>query len=84
MRPTPAHLPDELLTPVCLEFGMRSPHEMNPAERATAQLIARARMNPNPKVSRPVARPRAVTSKPVSTMPAISTKCLAANDLDKE
>lgn len=84
MRPTPAHLPDELLVQVSLDFGMRSPHEMNPAERATAQLIARARMNPNPKVSRPIYRPRAVAVKSVSAMPAISTKCLAANDLDKE
>ena len=84
MRPTPAHLPDELLTPVCLEFGMRSPHEMNPAERATAQLIARARMNPNPKVSRPVARPRAVANAFPSARPAVDRKCLAANDLDKE
>ena len=84
MRPTPAHLPDELLVQVCRDFGMRSPHEMNPAERATAQFIARARMNPNPKVSRPAYRPRAVISKYVSEMPAISTKCLAANDLDRE
>jgi hypothetical protein len=65
---------------------MRPPKELNPAERATAQLIARARQHPNPRGR------RFVRSLPSSGSQAafgfdehcVDIKRRAANDLDEE
>lgn len=76
---------DAMLASKLPEYGIDGePSKICSALRAIAVARIRAELHPNPKVLRAAPRPRAAFSKPVSTMPVISTKCLAANDLDEE
>jgi hypothetical protein len=76
---------DAMLASKLPEYGIDGePNKICSALRAIAVARIRAELHPNPKVARPAARTRAALVKPFPAMPAISTKCLAANDLDKE
>lgn len=86
MRPTPIRLPDELLMRAAPQFVDGAPDAAiaNPAQRAALQAAVRAQLHPNTKVLHVAHRARAAVSKPFFAKPVISTKCLAANDLDEE
>jgi Arc/MetJ family transcription regulator len=76
---------DAMLANKLPEYGIDGePSKICSALRAIVVARIRAELHPNPKVSRPMPRPRAVVNAFVSTRPAVDRKCLAANDLDEE
>ncbi|MFM0243828.1 hypothetical protein [Paraburkholderia sediminicola] len=76
---------DAMLARKLPEYGIDGePSKICGALRAIAVARIRAELHPNPKVARPMPRPRAVASAFVSPRPAVDRKCLAANDLDEE
>ncbi|MFP3564731.1 hypothetical protein [Paraburkholderia sp. SIMBA_030] len=76
---------DAMLASKLPEYGISGePSKICSALRAIAVARIRAELHPNPKVSRPIPRPRAVVKAFVSTRPDIDRMRLAANDLDEE
>lgn len=82
MRPTPAHIPDERLAPMCEALGLEPPDRLCPAMRAMVQARQRAVDHPNPRVQRQAPMPRARVPLPVPAAVAVDRKRIAANDLD--
>lgn len=76
---------DAMLASKLPEYGIDGePSEICSALLAVAVARIRAELHPNPKVARPMPRPRAAANVFPAARPAVDRKCLAANDLNEE